>query len=370
MTDDDEPVRSFRSEVPPPGEAAWAAVRGAVAHEIAAERKGRAGDGRMTRWRSPRLLAVGLAALALTGAAAYGATSLIGVGSPAPNPPSAFTPSNIELLGLRVADPGGGPPWGLRLALSPAVVGSRADIASRPDVAIQIGRIRDGQMGFIGQDNVFHDDRLFHAAGPNSALITPANYPITGTPQNPDLRSVYHFALTLPGVASAYEGCSSIKVPSHTPLLSKRVIERRERGLEHLLAVLHADGAAARRDAKRFGGSVARLRLLVVENLKDLHQQGTGLVAERTFATCPGADLRTIIFGFSGPGTASVAISGLGIDQTEHLRSDDDGFYLFVLSTHWSYASSYHATVTCTDGRTIRGLAAPGTPDPPYCAAA
>jgi hypothetical protein len=340
-----------------------------VAREVAAEPERPRDSRTTTRWRAPRLLAAGLAGLALSGAVAYGATTLIGVGSPAPNPPAVSTPSNIELLGLRVADPGGGPPWGIRLALSPAVVGSRSDIVgSRPDVAIQIGRIRDGQMGFIGQDNVFRDDHLFHAAGPNSALITPANYPITGTPQKPDLRSVYHFALTLPGVASAYEGCSSIKVPSHTPLLSRRVIERRERGLEHLLSVLRADGPAARRDAKRFGG-VAALRLLVVENLKDLRQQATGLVTERTFATCPGADLRTIIFGFSGPATTSVAISGLGINQTEHLRSDDDGFYLFVLSTHWSYASSYHATVTCRDGRTIRGLAAPGTPDPPYCPA-
>jgi hypothetical protein len=271
------------------------------------------------------------------------------------------TPSNIELLGLRVADPGGGPPWGIRLALSRAIFGSR------PDVAIQIGRIRDGQMGFIGQDNVFHDDHLFHPAGPNSALITPANYPITGTPQKPDLQSVYHFALTLPGVASAYQGCSEIKVPAHN-LQPKRVIERRERSLERFLATLRADGPAARRDARSFRGGVAGLRVIVAESLKQTTEQASGMVTERAFATCPSADLRTIIFGFSGPGTASIAIGGLGIHETESLRSDDDGFYLFVLSNHWSYASRFQATVTCRDGRTIRGLAAPGTPDPPYCA--
>jgi hypothetical protein len=337
MTDNDEPVRRFRSEVPPPGGAAWAAVRGAVAREIAAELERPRDGARMTRRRAPRLLSAGLVALVLTGAVAYGATTLIGVGSPAPNPPSPFPPSNIELLGLRVADPAGGPPWGLRLALS------RPRIGSRPDVAIQIGRIRNRQMGFIGQDNVFHDDHLFHAAGPNSALITPANYPITGTPQKPDLRSVYHFALTLPGVASSYQGCSNIEVP--------------------------ADGPAARHDALRFGGSVAALRLIVAETLREVQEQATGLAIERTFATCPGQDLRTIIFGFSGPGSASITISGLGIHEAESLRPDDDGFYLFVLPNHWSYASRFQATVTCRDGRTVSGLAAPGTPDPPYCAA-
>src|SRR5271166_4171580 len=201
MTDNDELVRGFRSEVPPPDEESWAAVRAAVAREIAAELERPHKSARMPRRRAPRLLMIGLAALALTGAVAYGATTLIGVGSPAPNPPAPFTPSNIELLGLRVADPAGGPPWGIRLALSPSSGGG-----SRPGVGIQIGRIRAGQMGFVGEDNVFHDDHLFHAAGPNSALITPADYPITGTPQKPDLQSIYHFALTLPGVASAYEG--------------------------------------------------------------------------------------------------------------------------------------------------------------------
>ncbi len=115
MTDNDEPIRRFRCEVPPPNEAAWAAVRGAVAREIAAE-LGRPRHGRgLTRRRAPRLLAVGLAALVLTGAVAYGATTLIGVGSPAPNPPSPFTPSNISssacALPIPRADRRGGSGW-------------------------------------------------------------------------------------------------------------------------------------------------------------------------------------------------------------------------------------------------------------------
>jgi hypothetical protein len=369
MTDDDELVRRFRSEVPPPDGAAWAAVRGALAHEIAAELERPRDTDRTRWWRTPRLLAVGLAALALTGAAAYGATTLIGIGSPAPNPPALFPPSNIKLLGLRVADPDGGPPWGLRLALSQPNIRSLAPhTAPSADVAIQIGRIRNGQMGFIGQDNVFHDDHLFHAAGPNSALITPADYPIAGTPQKPDLQSVYHFALTLPGVASAYQGCSSVKVPVRTVFPeSKRAIEGEVRFLEQRLAMVRADSAAVRREAQQSGFSVAALGLMIAENLQRTREQATGLVSERTFATCPRADLRTIVFGFSGPSATSISISGVGVHETEPLRSDDDGFYLFVLSKHWNYASRFHATVSCPDGRTVDGLAAPGTPDAPYC---
>jgi hypothetical protein len=360
MRDDDELVRRFRSEVPPPDAAAWAAVRERVAREIAAELERPHTTARTRRRRSPRLLAVGLAALAVTGAVAYGATTLIGVGSPAPNPPAPFPPSNIELLGLRVADPAAGPPWGIRLALTPPSHGSRSG------VGIQIGRIRAGQMGFIGEDNVFHDDHLFHAAGPNSALITPADYPITGTPQKPDLRSVYHFALTLPGVASAYQGCSTIRVPL-TRHLPTGTIAREERLLEQTLANLRAGAHAGRRTGRRFPGGVAALRVLVVRQLQQARERAHGFFSERTFATCPGADLRTIVFGFASPSATSIAIRGFGVHETESLSSDDDGFYLFVLSQHWNYGSKFQTTVTCSDGSTVSGVAGPGTPDPPYC---
>jgi hypothetical protein len=367
MTDNDELVRRFRSEIPPPDEAAWAAVRSAVAREIAAELEPAHKSARMPRRRAPRLLAVGLAALALTGAVAYGATTLIGVGSPAPNPPAPFPPSNIKLLGLRVADPAGGPPWGIRLALSQVADDLRSGVArsgdSRSGVAIQIGRIRAGQMGFIGEDNVFHDDNLFHVAGPNSALITPADYPIEGTPQKPDLQSIYHFALTLPGVASAYEGCSTIRVPA----LDRQASKREERLLEQSLATLRAEGASAPRYGRRFPGGVAALRMTLAKQQEQARERAHGVVAERSFATCPGADLRTLVFGFAGPSATSIGISGFGVNQTEQLRSDDDGFYLFVLSQHWNYGSKFQDTVTCGDGRTFSGVAAPGTPDPPYC---
>lgn len=360
---DDESLRRFRSAVESPGEAAWSVVRAAVQREIAAESENPMARRAIQRWRSPRLLAAALAALTLTGAAAYAATTLIGVGSPAPNPPSPFPPSRIRLLGLRVADPAGGPPWGIRLALrqpqSPPGWGRL-----QPDVAIQIGRIRGGQMGFIGRDRVFHDDGLFHIAGPNSALTTPANYPISGTPEKPDLKTVYHFALTQPGVASAYQGCSTVKVPVQPPQ-SKRDIQREEQSLRHLLAILRGGGPAAQRAARFSGGSVAAARLNLDQSLQTIEQQASGFTTQLTFETCPPQDLRTLIVGFAGPSTASMTIAGRGVHATETLTPDDDGFYLFVLPQHWSYASKFQATATCRDGHTVTGEAAPGTPDAP-----
>lgn len=366
MTDDDS-LRRFRSAVEPPDDAAWAAVRGAVQREIEADGEQPKAGPAIKRRRSPRLLAAALATLTLTGAAAYAATTLIGVGSPAPNPPSPFTPSNVRLLGLRIADPAGGPPWGIRLALTqpgrPPGWGRQP-----PDVAIQIGRIRAGQMGFIGVDGVFHNDGLFHVAGPNSALTTPANYPVGGTPQHPDLKSVYHFALTQPGVASGYQGCSTIKVPIR-PAQPKRDIRLEEQSLRHQLAVLRSGGPAAARlfIVRVFGGSLAKARLNLEQSLQTIEQQATGFTTQLTFETCPPQDLRTLIVGFAGPSATAMTITGRGVHATETLTADDDGFYLFVLSQHWSFASRFQAVVACRDGHTVTGEVAPGTPHAPYC---
>jgi len=367
MTDDYEALRRFRSAVGPPDEAAWAAVRAALQQEIAAESEHPQPMRTIRRRRSPRLVAAALVALTVTGAAAYAATALIGVGSPAPNPPSPFPPSRINLLGLRIADPDGGPPWGIRLALrqpqSPPGLARQ-----QPDVAIQIGRIRDGQMGFIGADGVFHDDGLFHIAGPNSALTTPANYPISGTPQKPDLKTVYHFALTQPGVASAYQGCSTVKVPVPAQFrYTKSQTARQERVLRQELAVLRAGGPAARRIVRLFGGTIAGVRLQIEQSLQTFEQQSSGFTTQLTFETCPPRDLRTLVTGFAGPAATSVSIAGQGVHESETLTPSDDGFYLFVLPQHWTYASKFQATATCRNGHTVTGEAAPGTPNPPYC---
>ncbi len=60
-------------------------------------------------------------------------------------------PSSARLLAMRVADPGGGPPWGLRTIRT-----------TRGLMCVQVGRIVDGRIGVLGKDGAFHDDGRFH----------------------------------------------------------------------------------------------------------------------------------------------------------------------------------------------------------------
>jgi hypothetical protein len=61
------------------------------------------------------------------------------------------TPGTALLLPLRIPDPEGGLPWGMRIVHT-----------TRGELCVQIGRIQNGQLGELGIDGVFHDDRRFH----------------------------------------------------------------------------------------------------------------------------------------------------------------------------------------------------------------
>jgi hypothetical protein len=63
-----------------------------------------------------------------------------------------------RLLPLRVADPAGGLPWGMRIIHT-----------TRGLICVQIGRVDDGQLGELGVDGAFHDDGRFHPL-PTDAL--------------------------------------------------------------------------------------------------------------------------------------------------------------------------------------------------------
>jgi len=67
----------------------------------------------------------------------------VGVGVPAPGA--------SRLLPLRVADPEGGLPWGMRIVRT-----------TRGEICMQIGRVQNGQLGELGIDGAFHDDGRFH----------------------------------------------------------------------------------------------------------------------------------------------------------------------------------------------------------------
>lgn len=69
-----------------------------------------------------------------------------------------------RLLALRVPDPEGGPPWGVRIVST-----------TRGETCLQVGRLQNGQLGELGVDGAFHDDGRFH---PMSAAVLPAMSPV------------------------------------------------------------------------------------------------------------------------------------------------------------------------------------------------
>ncbi len=110
------------------------------------------------RPRLSRPLIVALACLLIAGSA-LAATGLLRTGEPVgasvPPIPNADEGATIRgsahLLALRVADPDGGPTWGLRVLRT-----------TRGLMCLQLGRVVDGRIGVLGQDGAFHNDGAFH----------------------------------------------------------------------------------------------------------------------------------------------------------------------------------------------------------------
>jgi hypothetical protein len=110
-----------------------------------------------------------LIALALGGAStavALAAGGVIFTGSPVRTleRPSATAGQGIpvrggsRLLSLRVPDPAGGLPWGMRVVHT-----------TRGLICVQVGRVENGRLGELGVDGAFGDDGLFHPL-PEDAL--------------------------------------------------------------------------------------------------------------------------------------------------------------------------------------------------------
>jgi hypothetical protein len=129
--------------------------------------------------RRLRLLVLALGCVLATTTIALAATGVILTGAPVrpegPLNPSAGegvpAPGASQLLPLRVPDPEGGPPWGMRIVRT-----------TRGLVCEQIGRVQDGQLGELGIDGVFHDDGRFH---PIPADVLPETSRV-GTPSPED----------------------------------------------------------------------------------------------------------------------------------------------------------------------------------------
>jgi hypothetical protein len=120
------------------------------------------------RLRAPRRLAVLALLGALTIAAcAWGASqlltgSIVVTGFPPASPNTgdgAPLPSNDAVLGLRVRDPIGGLPWGMRIVRT-----------TRGQACLQVGRVYEGKLGVIGTGYAFGADGRFHTLSPEDAL--------------------------------------------------------------------------------------------------------------------------------------------------------------------------------------------------------
>jgi hypothetical protein len=64
-----------------------------------------------------------------------------------------------RMLPIRVADPDGGPPWGMRLVRT-----------SRGDTCVQVGRVEYGEIGSLGIDYSWANDHKFHPINPNDGV--------------------------------------------------------------------------------------------------------------------------------------------------------------------------------------------------------
>lgn len=103
------------------------------------------------------LLAVTTITLAASGVILTGApvhpeellNPTVGEGIPAPGA--------SQLLALRVPDPEGGLPWGMRIVHT-----------TRGEVCVQVGRVEKGRLGELGIDGAFHDDGRFHPIPPDA----------------------------------------------------------------------------------------------------------------------------------------------------------------------------------------------------------
>jgi hypothetical protein len=114
------------------------------------------------RWQRSRRLHLALALLVIVlglGAVAF-ASGLISFGAPAASVPvfaapdhglGRLRPESVHLLPISVPDPVGGPGWGMRVLTTTRGVG-----------CIQVGRLLDGRLVALGQDEAFGNDGRAH----------------------------------------------------------------------------------------------------------------------------------------------------------------------------------------------------------------
>jgi hypothetical protein len=269
------------------------------------------------RHRSLRLPLLAAIVLMATATIALASSGLL-AGSPVP----ATSPANPQagegipvaggsrLLSLRVTDPDGGLPWGLRLIHT-----------TRGLVCLQVGRVENGELGELGIDGAFHDDGRFHPL-PASSLPTDAS---SGAAANSScVLAGQTFEGTIDGIDRSAASTAPGPTGSPGPTGRQRAISYGMLG-EHAVSITYDIGAGDRTTAV-IGGS------------------GAYLLVEREPTTQPGESSPGETYGGSR-----------GVDAANALRPHPSG----ALS-----AISYRfGAKACSDGAGVRS--AERCPGPP-----
>ena len=158
----------------------------------AAERQATAPSPIIRAYRHVRLVVAAALVLLLLAAAAVAATVVLQTGSPV-RPSQRLTPTvglgvpargGSRVLGVRFADPVGGPPWGMRVVHT-----------SRDLVCIQVGRLYRGALGVLGSDGAFHDDGRFHPLPPDTIGRASERCELNGTRSSDEISGIPERAL-------------------------------------------------------------------------------------------------------------------------------------------------------------------------------
>jgi len=177
---------------------------------------------------------------------------------------------SVKLLGLRAADPGGGLPWGIRVART-----------TRGLTCVDVGRVDFATIGVLGQDGAFADDGRFHPVADD-----------VFDPQGCDL--------------SDARGDGFVNVALQDAPASG------------LFAGPPAAGGCSPAEAK--GGAHERF---LKRSLRHSHPPAR--------PTCPAGDLREIYFGLLGPDARSITYRAPGGRLRTIPTSGPQGAYLLVL---------------------------------------
>lgn len=259
-------------------------------------------DGRRLAWRPNRLrlLIISLAALLVTTTIALAAGGVIPIGSSVP-PTKLHADRGLgvpvkaggsRLLPMRVADPVGGLPWGMRIVRT-----------GRELVCLQVGRVQGSMLGELGIDGAFHDDGELHPL-PASALPGKLGgtvpYVSNGNTQCALAGQAIATGITMPTSAIG-QLPRSAKAIARREAMPKRDMRSVYFGLlgPQAVSVTYRDAAGGERTQPVVSGSGAYL-IVLPANPKQSFNPGTLITAYGDVAPGPREPIEKIAYRIDG----------------------------------------------------------------------